>query len=49
MGLVGVPFVKTVLGLFSILDSEMLPQCADYANKVVFNQGGANEQVFDFK
>lgn len=49
LGFVGVPPVKTVLGLLSVLDSEIMPQCADYVDKVVFNEGGANERVFDFK
>lgn len=48
IGFVGVPPVKTVLALLSVLDSEILPQCADYVDKVVFNEGGANELVFDF-
>ena len=43
------PPVKTVLALLSMLDSEILPQCADYVDKVVFKEGGANERVFDFK
>ena len=49
IGFVGVPPVKTVMGLLSVLDSEILPQCADHVDKVVFNEGAANELVFDFK